>query len=106
MATQSRISTLTATVLGLVPMLLVLASAAAGGPRVLASNPGQRPWSGSVAIPQPKVDDAPSSPMTTATGPACVLYPIALNQGTVAGIAAGTMLADIFNGTQPGNFGC
>ncbi|MEK7675575.1 MAG: HYR domain-containing protein [Verrucomicrobiota bacterium] len=33
------------------------------------------------------------------------LYPIALNAQTLAGVAPGSLLPDIFNGTQPGNFG-
>lgn len=33
------------------------------------------------------------------------LYPIALAASTIAGKAPGTLLGDIYNGTQPGNFG-
>ena len=33
------------------------------------------------------------------------LYPIALNAQTLVGVAPGSMLPDIYNGTQPGNFG-
>lgn len=33
------------------------------------------------------------------------LYPIALNAATLAGLTPGSLLPDIFNGSQPGNFG-
>jgi len=33
------------------------------------------------------------------------LYPIALSYKTVAGVTVGTVLRDIYNGAQPGNFG-
>ncbi len=33
------------------------------------------------------------------------LYPIALSLETVAGVAAGTLIEDIYSGIQPGNFG-
>jgi sorbitol-specific phosphotransferase system component IIBC len=36
---------------------------------------------------------------------ACDLYPIALNQDTLAGAQVGDILDDILNGNQPGNFG-
>ncbi|MBU1910186.1 MAG: hypothetical protein KJ726_09065, partial [Verrucomicrobia bacterium] len=35
----------------------------------------------------------------------CELYPIALSEQTLSGKAPGTVLNDIFNGAQPGNFG-
>ncbi|MBX3001654.1 MAG: choice-of-anchor A family protein [Caldilineaceae bacterium] len=35
----------------------------------------------------------------------CDLYPIALNEGTLAGVIPGQILVDIYNGVQPGNFG-
>jgi hypothetical protein len=35
----------------------------------------------------------------------CDLYPIALSSATLANVAPGTEIDDIFNGTQPGNFG-
>lgn len=35
----------------------------------------------------------------------CQLYPIALHQTTLAGATPGQMLIDIYNGSQPGNFG-
>jgi uncharacterized repeat protein (TIGR01451 family) len=35
----------------------------------------------------------------------CELYPIALHASTVQGVTPGTTLPDIFNGSQPGNFG-
>ena len=35
----------------------------------------------------------------------CELYPIALNQDTVANAQAGQSLGDVFNGTGPGDFG-
>ncbi|MCC6156151.1 MAG: hypothetical protein IT367_20465, partial [Candidatus Hydrogenedentes bacterium] len=36
---------------------------------------------------------------------ACDLYPIALHSQSLQGIAVGQALIDIYNGTQPGNFG-
>ena len=35
----------------------------------------------------------------------CDLYPIALSADTLANVQPGTVLTNIFNGTQPGNFG-
>src|ERR1035437_9055717 len=35
----------------------------------------------------------------------CDLYPIALSTQTLANVTEGTVIYDIFNGTQPGNFG-
>ena len=35
----------------------------------------------------------------------CDLYPIALSTQTLANVSEGTVIYDIFNGTQPGNFG-
>jgi len=35
----------------------------------------------------------------------CDLYPIALSAQTVANAQPGTIITDIFNGSQPGNFG-
>jgi uncharacterized protein YegL len=35
----------------------------------------------------------------------CALYPIALHQSTLAGVPAGTIINDIYNGSGPGNFG-
>jgi large repetitive protein len=35
----------------------------------------------------------------------CELYPIALHTSTIQGVAPGTLLPDVFNGSQPGNFG-
>jgi len=35
----------------------------------------------------------------------CELYPIALSAQTLNGVTPGTVLVDIYNGTQPGNFG-
>jgi uncharacterized repeat protein (TIGR01451 family) len=40
----------------------------------------------------------------TVVGP-CELYPIALHTSTLAGVEPGATLPDIFNGSQPGNFG-
>ena len=40
----------------------------------------------------------------TVAGP-CGLYPIALHTSTLAGVEPGATLPDIFNGSQPGNFG-
>jgi hypothetical protein len=38
-------------------------------------------------------------------GQGCDLYPIALSAQTLANVPDGTVIHDIFNGTQPGNFG-
>src|SRR5689334_12496374 len=35
----------------------------------------------------------------------CQLYPIALSAQQLSNAAPGTVLGDIYNGTQPGNFG-
>src|SRR5581483_3516704 len=35
----------------------------------------------------------------------CALSPIALSQQTLSNVAPGTAINDIFNGSQPGNFG-
>jgi len=35
----------------------------------------------------------------------CNLYPIALSSQTLANVAPGTLITDIYNGSQPGNFG-
>ena len=35
----------------------------------------------------------------------CDLYPIALSTQSLVGATEGTVITDIFNGTQPGNFG-
>ena len=35
----------------------------------------------------------------------CPLYPIALSAQSLASVTAGTILTNIYNGTQPGNFG-
>jgi hypothetical protein len=40
-----------------------------------------------------------------ARGQGCAVYPIALSAQTLAGVTNGTVLPDIFNGVQPGNFG-
>ncbi|MCI0397264.1 MAG: Ig-like domain-containing protein, partial [Chloroflexi bacterium] len=42
--------------------------------------------------------------VTPATG-SCELYPIALHVDTLAGVQVGDVIEDIWNGTQPGNFG-
>jgi hypothetical protein len=39
------------------------------------------------------------------TAGACNVYPIALHTSNVAGAAIGSTIVDIWNGTQPGNFG-
>ena len=39
------------------------------------------------------------------TATQCSLYPIALHQQTLVGASSGDTLLDIYNGTQPGNFG-
>lgn len=41
----------------------------------------------------------------SAQGQTCSLMPIALSAQTLAGVAPGTDLNDIWNGSQPGNFG-
>jgi hypothetical protein len=41
----------------------------------------------------------------TARGQDCQVYPIALSLQTVANAAPGTILTNIWNGVQPGNFG-
>jgi hypothetical protein len=42
----------------------------------------------------------------TISSPAsCELYPIALHTSTIQGVAPGTLLPDVFNGSQAGNFG-
>jgi|ERR1035441_3176082 hypothetical protein len=40
-----------------------------------------------------------------ARGQGCDLYPIALSFQTLANVQEGTVICDIFNGAQPGNFG-
>ena len=35
----------------------------------------------------------------------CNLYPIALHQSSLSGLAPGDQISDIFSGSQPGNFG-
>ena len=37
--------------------------------------------------------------------PACDLYPIAWHIDSLAGVAVGEVILDIYNGSQPGNFG-
>ena len=44
-------------------------------------------------------------PTINAATPSCDLYPIALHTQSLTGVAAGDTIADIANGTQPGNFG-
>src|SRR5215212_9202770 len=41
----------------------------------------------------------------TSTYNACDLYPIALHTQSLAGLAVGDPIPDIYNGGQPGNFG-
>src|SRR5438105_14316666 len=40
-----------------------------------------------------------------ASAQTCPLYPIGLSSQTLSNLAAGTVISDIYNGTQPGNFG-
>jgi hypothetical protein len=40
-----------------------------------------------------------------ATTPSCEVYPIALHTSALAGVPPGGTLGDLYNGTQPGNFG-
>jgi hypothetical protein len=42
---------------------------------------------------------------SSARGQGCDLYPIALSAQTLANVQEGAVIYDIFNGTQPGNFG-
>lgn len=42
---------------------------------------------------------------TSVQGQGCDLYPIALSAQTLANVVEGSTIPDIFNGTQPGNFG-
>jgi hypothetical protein len=41
----------------------------------------------------------------SALGQGCDLYPIALSAQTLTNVQEGTVIHDIYNGTQPGNFG-
>src|SRR5882724_691734 len=41
----------------------------------------------------------------SASGHTCPLYPIALSSQTLATATPGTVLTNIWNGTEPGNFG-
>ena len=43
--------------------------------------------------------------VTSAPGQGCDLYPIALHERSLAGVAVGGVIRDIYNGVQPGNFG-
>jgi hypothetical protein len=45
------------------------------------------------------------TPTTPAFGQGCELYPIAISAQTLTNVQEGTVLHDIYNGTQPGNFG-
>jgi VCBS repeat-containing protein len=56
--------------------------------------------------PAPHMAAAGERPQPPATPPSsCELYPIALHTQTLAGVAAGTSIPNILNGTQPGAFG-
>jgi RHS repeat-associated protein len=56
--------------------------------------------------PAPPIATAGQRPQPTSTAPAsCELYPIALHTQTLAGVAVGTTIPNILNGTQPGAFG-
>jgi hypothetical protein len=46
----------------------------------------------------------PSATSTPAAG-ACALYPIALHAQSLVGVAVGGVIPDVYNGSQPGNFG-
>ena len=43
--------------------------------------------------------------LVSAAASDCELYPIALSAQSLNGVAEGTVIADIANGSQPGNFG-
>jgi len=43
--------------------------------------------------------------VTPEPGQGCDLYPIALHEKSLAGVAIGGVIKDIYNGVQPGNFG-
>ena len=48
---------------------------------------------------------AAAAPMVSHAQPSCQIYPIALSAQTIAGATNGQVLVDIYNGTNPGNFG-
>lgn len=48
--------------------------------------------------------ESPATAAVLAQAP-CNLYPIALSTTSVTGVASGTLIQDIYNGVQPGNFG-
>ena len=48
---------------------------------------------------------AQAMPSAQAASTACQLYPIALSATSLSGVTAGNAINDIYNGTQPGNFG-
>lgn len=43
--------------------------------------------------------------LRSATTTTCNVFPIALHTSTLAGVQVGATLGDIYNGSQPGNFG-
>ena len=45
------------------------------------------------------------SPLVDQAQAACPLFPIAISSASLNGVAAETVIPDIFNGAQPGNFG-
>ncbi|MCP3960941.1 MAG: hypothetical protein GY719_24100, partial [bacterium] len=46
-----------------------------------------------------------SAETITFTVDQCEIYPIAVHEDSLAGVSGGDEIVDIFNGTQPGNFG-
>ncbi len=77
------------------PMLVPARPLSAAAPAPKTSYPA------AVAESQP----AEAPPSAPGDAPLCALYPIALHTQTLAGVAEGTVVNDIFNGSQPGNFG-
>ncbi|MCL4266513.1 MAG: VWA domain-containing protein [Anaerolineae bacterium] len=51
------------------------------------------------------VSTADTTVTLTDTPVACDLYPIALHTSSLEGVAVGDVIEDIYNGSQPGNFG-
>jgi RHS repeat-associated protein len=54
---------------------------------------------------QTKTDWTKAATNPQAASNSCQLYPVALSATSLSGVAAGTVINDIFNGSQPGNFG-
>ncbi len=83
----------------LIPPQAVVAAPAT--PRAARSAPGSTDWARQLTgWFRGLLSATAASAVTT-----CELYPIALHSATLAGVAAGDSLGDIYNGVQPGNFG-